>query len=89
MSSGVARYAGGAVAVTIYETILANVVASTSIVTVPAAAVAAGASKATAMAVLEALPLGAKALAAVPGITLAIETAAGGAFVEAYVKGTR
>ncbi len=89
MHRGVARYAGGAIAVTIYLSILANVQASSAAVLVPAAAMAAGASSSTAEAVLAALPLGSKALMAVKGINLKIATAAGGAFVEIYVKAVR
>lgn len=82
--AGVARYAGGAVAVTLFLTILEVTQAAWAKVHVIAAAEAAGASASTAAAVLAALPLGAAALEKVQGLTLAIATAAGGAFVESY-----
>jgi hypothetical protein len=84
--AGVARYAGGAVAVTMYAAILLNTQASTAVTVVPAAAEAAGASPAVAQAVAAALPLGAAALEKVQGLTTAIATAAGAAYVESWVK---
>ena len=87
--AGVARYAGGAVAVTLYETILITVQSAHAMTDVPAAAEAAGASPTVAAAVLAALPLGAAALEKVQGLTLAIAEAAGGAFVNSYVQGVR
>ena len=87
--AGVARYAGGAVAVTMYSSILFSVQASYAGKHVIAAAEAAGASPKTAEAVLAALPLGAAALEKVQGLTTAIATAAGGAFVESYVQGVK
>lgn len=56
---------------------------------VPAAAVAAGLDPANAPALLAALPLGATALAEVPGITTEIMAAAGAAFQQSYVVGLR
>lgn len=87
--AGVARYAGGAVAVTLYETILIDVQSSHAKTSVIAAAEAAGASPSVAASVLAALPLGTAALEKVQGLTTAIATAAGGAFVESYVKGVQ
>jgi MFS family permease len=87
--AGVARYAGGAVAVTLFLTILSTVQASYASTHVIAAAEAAGASPATAAAVLAALPLGAAALEKVSGLTLTIAEAAGGAFVDSYVHAVR
>ena len=55
--AGVARYAGGAVAITVYESILVTVQSSHAATGVPAAAEAAGASPAVAKAVLAALLL--------------------------------
>lgn len=55
-------------AFSIYVSILANTQSAKAAVTVPAAAMAAGATKETAEQVLAALPLGAKALEAIPGI---------------------
>ena len=87
--AGVARYAGGAVAVTTFATILTTVQSSHAATGVVAAAEAAGASPATARAVLAALPLGAAALEKVQGLTTAIATAAGGAFVQSYVEAVK
>jgi MFS family permease len=87
--AGVARFAGGAVAISVYTTILSNVVTTNAIKLVPAAAEAAGLPASSAMALLEALPLGAAALAKVPGVTLKIIEAAGAAYQQAYVVGLR
>ena len=87
--AGVARYAGGAVAVTTFETILISVQQPYAAKHVIAAAEAAGASPTVAQNVLAALPLGAAALAKVQGLTTKIATAAGGAFVESYVQGVK
>jgi hypothetical protein len=87
--AGVARYAGGAVAVTTFETILVNVQTKQAVAHVIPAAEAAGASPAVAKAVLEALPLGAAALQKVQGLTTAIAEAAGAAFVQSYVQGVK
>ena len=82
--AGVARYAGGSLAQAIYVSILANTQATRAAITVPQAAMAAGASSDTAQAVLAAFPLGAKALAAVPGVTAEILGAAATAFQWSY-----
>ena len=87
--AGVARFAGGAVAISVYTTILTNVVNSTAGRLVIPAVVGAGGDQATGTAILQALPLGAEALARVPGATTAMITAAGGAFQQAYVIGLR
>ena len=87
--AGVARYAGGAVAVTLFATILSIVHTAYAKVHVIAAAEAAGASASVAEAVLAALPLGAAALEKVQGLTVAIAEAAGGAFVVSYEHGIR
>ncbi|KAF2431731.1 fungal trichothecene efflux pump [Tothia fuscella] len=87
--AGVARYAGGAVAVTLFATILTTAQSSWAATHVITAAQAAGADLATAKAVLAALPLGAAALEKVPGLTTAIATAAGGAFVQSYVEAVK
>ena len=50
---------------------------------------AAGASPSVAQAIAAALPLGEAALAKVQGLTTAIATAAGAAFVESYVQGVK
>ena len=87
--AGVARYAGGAVAVTTYESILISVQEPYATKHVIAAAEAAGASPSVAQAVLTALPLGTAALEKVQGLTTPIATAAGAAFVESYVQGVK
>jgi hypothetical protein len=56
---------------------------------VPAAATAAGLAEDAVPALLAALPLGAAALAEVPGLTTDIATAAGGAFQQSFVHGLR
>lgn len=85
--AGVARYAGGAVAVTLFATILTTVQSSWAKIHVVEAAEMAGASRATAEAVLAALPLGTAALEKVQGLTKMIAEAAGAAFVQSYVEG--
>lgn len=85
--AGVARYAGGAVAVTLFLTILEVTQAAYAKVHVIAAAEAAGASASVAAAVLAALPLGTAALEKVSGLTTKIAIAAGGEFVQSYVHG--
>lgn len=87
--AGVARYAGGAVAVTMFESILVTVQEPYAIKHVIAAAEAAGASPKVAEAVLAALPLGTAALEKVQGLTTAIATAAGGAYIDSYVQGVK
>ncbi|KAK5128945.1 hypothetical protein LTR85_000278 [Meristemomyces frigidus] len=87
--AGVARYAGGAVAVTLFETILITTQTKYAMQHVIPAAEAAGASPTVAQAVLAALPLGAATLEKVQGLTQAIAEAAGGAFIESYVQGVK
>jgi hypothetical protein len=87
--AGVARFAGGAVAISVYTAILTNVQSDYYARLVPAAATAAGLAQDSVAALLAALPLGAAALAEVPGITTEIATAAGAAFQESYVHGLR
>ncbi|CAO2655346.1 Nn.00g104100.m01.CDS01 [Neocucurbitaria sp. VM-36] len=87
--AGVSRFAGGAVAISVYQTILTNVQSSHTLKLVPAAATAAGLSPDSVPALLAALPVGATALAEVPGITNEIIAAAGAAFQQAYVIGLR
>jgi hypothetical protein len=87
--AGVARFAGGAVAIAVYTTILTNVQTKSMLELVPAAATAAGLSVDAVPALLAALPLGAAALAEVPGITNEIMAAAGSAFQQSYVVGLR
>lgn len=84
-----ARYADGAVAVTLFATILTTVQRAWASTHVPAEAMAASASPATAQTALVALPLGAAALEKVQGLTTAIATAAGGPFTESYVQGVK
>ncbi|KAJ9643358.1 hypothetical protein H2199_004037 [Coniosporium tulheliwenetii] len=87
--AGVARFAGGAVAISVYSTILSNVQSSEAARIVPAAAIAAGLPASSVSALLAALPLGSKALAQVPGITTEIMMAAGAAFQQSFVVGLR
>jgi hypothetical protein len=89
MNSGVARFAGGSVAISIYTTILTNVQGNEAARIVPAAAIAAGLPESSAQALLAALPLGSAALAEVPGITTAIIMAASEAFKQSFVVGLR
>ncbi|OCK74407.1 hypothetical protein K432DRAFT_363637 [Lepidopterella palustris CBS 459.81] len=87
--AGVARYSGGAIAQTVYVTVLSNTVTSNAHTKVISAAIAAGASMQTAEKVLAALHLGSAAIANVPGITTAIAEAAGAAYVASYVVALR
>jgi len=87
--AGVARFAGGAVAISIYTTILTNVQSNHMRQLVPPAATAAGLPQSSVAALLAALPLGAAALAEVPGITTNIALAAAGALQQSYVVGLR
>ncbi|KXL47944.1 hypothetical protein M433DRAFT_76769 [Acidomyces richmondensis BFW] len=87
--AGVARFAGGAVAISVYTTILMNTVKKHAVKLVIPAAEAAGASLPTANAILKALPLGASALAEVPGSTSKMITAAASAYQQCYVIGLR
>lgn len=88
-SSGVARFAGGTVAISIFSTILANVQGQSAAELVPPAATAAGLPEGSVSALLAALPLGAAALEQVPGITKEVIAAAGAAFQQSYVVGLR
>lgn len=87
--AGVARYAGGAVAVTTFATILSTTQTKYAINHVIPAAEAAGATPQVAEAILEALPLGAAALEKVQGLTTAIAQAASAAYVQSYVHGVK
>ncbi|TKA74991.1 hypothetical protein B0A55_02646 [Friedmanniomyces simplex] len=82
--AGVARYAGGSLAQAIYVSILANTQAARAAVSVPAAVLQAGGSATMAGEILAAFPLGATALAAVPGVNAQILGAAGSAYQFAY-----
>lgn len=87
--AGVARESGGAVAVTVFQTILVNVQTRYAKGHVVPAAEAAGASPKVAQAVAVALPLGTEALEKVQGLTKSIAAAAGAAFIESYVHGLK
>ncbi|KAJ2906622.1 putative trichothecene efflux pump protein [Zalerion maritima] len=87
--AGVARFAGGAVAISVYTTILTNVQSREYLKLVPEAARAAGLDADSIPALLEAFPLGADALSQVPGITNDIIAAAASAFQQSYVVGLR
>jgi hypothetical protein len=77
------------VAVSVYSTILANVQSSNAAKLIPAAAMSAGLPASAVPALLAALPLGADALAKVPGISTKIITAASAALVQSYQIGLR
>jgi hypothetical protein len=87
--AGVARFAGGSLATAIYTTVLTNTQTSKAAELVPAAAEAAGASSANAQALLAAFPLGADAIAQVPGVTADIIAAASDAFKWSYAYGLK
>jgi len=87
--AGVARFAGGAVAISVYQTVLANSLQTKMAQLVPAAALSAGLPAASLPALMQALPLGAAALQQVPGITAEVAAAAGVAFVRSYQSGLR
>ena len=87
--SGVARFAGGAVSISVFTTILTNVQGKQAAKLVPPAAEAAGLPASSVEALLAALPLGSAALAEVPGITNEIIAAAAAAFKQSYVVGLR
>jgi len=87
--AGVSRFAGGAIAISVYSTVLANVQVSSIKTLLPAAVTAAGLPTSSIADLAAALPLGAAALAKVPGISTSIIAAAGGAVVESYVKALR
>ena len=83
--SGVARLTSGAVAISIYTTILTNVQSSHAAMLVPAAPITACLPTSSAKALLTALSLGSAALAKMPGITAKIAVAGGKAFQQSYV----
>ncbi|KAL2756548.1 hypothetical protein ACRALDRAFT_1031152 [Sodiomyces alcalophilus JCM 7366] len=87
--AGVARFAGGSVAISVYQTILANVQGKEAARIIPTAAIAAGLPESSVEALMGALPLGSAALSEVPGITADIMAAAGAAFKQSYVVGLR
>lgn len=82
--AGVARYAGGSLAQAIYVSILTNSQATRAASSVPAAVLGAGGTSDMAASILAAFPLGATALAKVPGATAEILGAAGLAYQWAY-----
>ncbi|KXJ93101.1 fungal trichothecene efflux pump [Microdochium bolleyi] len=87
--AGVARFAGGAVAVAVYQTILGNVQMKAAAELIPAAATGAGLPASSVASFMLALPLGAGALANVPGVTPEIIAAGGAALQQSYVAGLR
>ncbi|KAJ4286726.1 hypothetical protein N0V90_012978 [Kalmusia sp. IMI 367209] len=87
--AGVARWTGGALSSSIYLAILSNVQASQASRLVSIAVVGAGGSETTAAGLLAALPLGAEAIAKVPGANEAMMVAAGAAFTQSYVIALR
>lgn len=87
--AGVARYAGGSLAQAIYVSILTNTQSSRAVATVPAAAIAAGASQSTAAQILPAFALGTAALEAIPGINTQILEAASTTYAWSYAHGLK
>ncbi|KAM5366556.1 hypothetical protein ACJZ2D_010453 [Fusarium nematophilum] len=87
--AGVSRFAGGAIAISVYTTILTNVQSSQMLKLVPPAAISAGLPESSVEQLLAALPLGSAALEQVPGITAEIIAAAAKAFQQSYVVGLR
>lgn len=86
---GAARSGGAAVAATIFSTVLLTSQANWAQTHVIAAAEAAGASTETATALLAAFPLGAEAVAKVPGLTPEVALAGGAAFLQSFVEGIK
>jgi hypothetical protein len=87
--AGVARYAGGSLAQTIYTSILVNTQSARAAVTVPQAAIAAGLPASSAQKLLAAFRLGASALQAVPGVDEQILAAASTAYQWSYAHGLK
>ncbi|GAB7356579.1 hypothetical protein MBLNU459_g7312t1 [Dothideomycetes sp. NU459] len=87
--AGVSRYSGGAIAQTVYITILSNSLTSNAIAKVVRAAIAAGSSRETAETVLAALLHGSPAITSIPGVTAVVAEAASAALVSSYVVALR
>jgi len=87
--AGVSRFAGGAIAISVYSTILANVQKTWSARLIPPAVEAAGLPASSVTAFIEALSLGSAALEKVPGITTQIIEAGAAAFQQTYVHALR
>ncbi|ORY03042.1 fungal trichothecene efflux pump [Clohesyomyces aquaticus] len=87
--AGVSRFAGGAIAISVYSTILSNTLTTSILSLVPAAVTPLGLPATSIPLILGALPKGSKALSAVPGITPEIMAAAGAAFQQAYTHALR
>ncbi|KAK7427168.1 hypothetical protein QQZ08_006281 [Neonectria magnoliae] len=87
--AGVSRFAGGAIAISLYTTILTNVQSSSMLELVPAAVIEAGLPEGSVEQLLAALPLGSAALQQIPGITADMMAAAAAAFQQSYVVGLR
>lgn len=87
--AGVARFAGGSVAISVYQTILANVQGKEAATLIPTAAMDAGLPESSVEALMAAVPLGSAAMSQVPGITSDIMAAAHKAFQQSYVVGLR
>lgn len=87
--AGMARYAGGSLAVAIYTTILTNTQSTRAAATLPAAAMSAGMTPENAQKLLAAFPLGTTAIAAVPGTNPNALAAASLAFQWSYAHGLK
>lgn len=81
--------AGGAIAISVYSTILSNTLSTWMMRLIPAAVLPLGLPESSVASLMAALPLGSSALAKVPGITTEIMVAAGGAMQQAYVHALR
>ncbi|KAF2653605.1 MFS general substrate transporter [Lophiostoma macrostomum CBS 122681] len=87
--AGVSRFAGGAIAISVYSTILTNTLTTWMARLIPAAVLPLGLPESSLVALMTALPQGSAALAKVPGITTDIMVAAGGALQQSYVHALR
>ncbi|KAF2837878.1 fungal trichothecene efflux pump [Patellaria atrata CBS 101060] len=87
--AGVARFAGGSVAISVYTTILTNVQSNAFARLLPRAVLPLGFPSASIPDLAAALPLGSAALAQVEGLTPEIVGAAAAAFRQSYVEGLR
>jgi hypothetical protein len=87
--AGMARFAGGSLAQSIYVTILTNSQESRAAAIVPQAAIAAGLPASSAAKLLATFPLGAAALEALPGMTTQALQAASTAYQWSYAYGLK
>jgi hypothetical protein len=81
--------AGGAIAISVYSTILSNTLTTWMTRLIPSAVLPLGLPSSSLASLMTALPQGSAALASVPGITPSIMAAAGAALQESYVHALR